>query len=150
MVCTQFIVDTMLKESEISKYSTRRTHRTYSPEFKADLVAACQHPGVSIAALAGQHGMNANVLHRWLREHQRGACHSLAAQGTPHSPDTSKPRGLPAFVPVTLSAPMPVDDIQQNTQEIRIELRRGTLTMVVNWPMHAAADLASWTAAVLK
>ena len=141
----------MLKDSEISNYSTRRTHRTYSPEFKADLVAACQHSGVSIAALAGQHGMNANVLHRWLREHQRSAaCHSLAAQGAPHSPDTSKPRGLPAFVPVTLSAPMPVDDIQQNTQEIRIELRRGTLTMVVSWPMRAEADLASWTAAVLK
>ena len=141
----------MLKDSEISNYSTRRTHRTYSPEFKADLVAACQHPGVSIAALAGQHGMNANVLHRWLREHQRSAaCQSFAAQGTPHSPDTSKPPGLRAFVPVTLSASMPVEDIQQNPQEIRIELRKGALTMVVSWPMRAAADLASWTAAVLK
>jgi transposase-like protein len=140
----------MLKDSEISNYSTRRTHRTYSPEFKADLVAACQHPGVSIAALAGQHGMNANVLHRWLREHQRSSCSPLAAQGTPHSPDTSKAPGLRAFVPVTLSASMPVDDIQQNPQEIRIELRKGALTMVVSWPMRAAADLASWTAAVLK
>ncbi len=79
-MCTQTIVDTMLKESEISGYSTRRTHRTYAPEFKAELVAACHQPGVSIAALAGQHGVNANVLHRWLKEHQRNGCHRLVVQ----------------------------------------------------------------------
>ncbi|MDO8773303.1 MAG: hypothetical protein Q7K57_32275 [Burkholderiaceae bacterium] len=35
---------TMLKESDIAGYSTRCTHRTYTPEFKAELVAACQQP----------------------------------------------------------------------------------------------------------
>jgi hypothetical protein len=49
----------MLKDSDIAGYSTRRTHRTYTPEFKAELVAACQQPGVSIAALANSHAMNA-------------------------------------------------------------------------------------------
>ena len=76
------IVHTMLKNSEISKYLTPRTHRTYTAQFKAELVAACQQPGVSIAALAGQHAMNANVLHRWLKEHRLGGCHHLVA----HSP----------------------------------------------------------------
>ena len=57
-------VDTMLKDSQLPRYAARRTHRTYSAQFKADLVAACQRPGASIAALALQHGMNANVLHR--------------------------------------------------------------------------------------
>ena len=71
----------MLKDSEISRSTNRRTHRTYTPEFKAQLVAACQRPGASIAALAGQHGMNANVLHRWLKEHQRGGCHQLVEAG---------------------------------------------------------------------
>ena len=71
IVCTQQIVHTMLKESETSRYSTRRTHRTYTPEFKAELVKACKQPGASIAALALQHGMNANVLHRWLKEHRK-------------------------------------------------------------------------------
>ena len=32
-------------------------------KFKAHLVAACQQPGTSIAALAGSQGMNANVLY---------------------------------------------------------------------------------------
>ena len=70
-MCTQSIVHTMLKNSEISRYSTPRTHpthRTYTAQFKAELVAACQQPGVSIAALAGQHAMNTNVLQRWLCE----------------------------------------------------------------------------------
>ena len=70
IVCTQQIVDTMLKDSETS-LSPRRGHRTYPREFKAELVAACQLPGASIAALAGTHGMNANVLHRWLKESRR-------------------------------------------------------------------------------
>ena len=73
IVCTQQIVDTMLKESETPRYPARRTHRTYTPEFKAELVSACQQPGASIAALAGQQGMNANVLHRWLKEHRKHA-----------------------------------------------------------------------------
>ena len=130
----------MLKDSEISRYSARRTHRTYTPEFKAELVAACQEPGVSIAALAGQHGMNANVLHRWLKEHTRIACHPLVAQPVSGAPDR------PAFVPVPLTAPMP----EHKDHEIRIELRKGALSMVVTWPLCAVDDLASWTTAVLK
>jgi transposase len=130
----------MLKDSETSRYSTRRTHRTYTPEFKAELVAACQQPGVSIAALAGQHGMNANVLHRWLKEHQRSACRPLVAQPVPAT------REVPAFVPVPLSAPMP----EHRDHEIRVELRKGPLAMVVTWPLCGVADFASWTTAVLK
>ena len=139
-MCTQTIVDTMLKESEISGYLPRRTHRTYTPEFKAELVAACQQPGVSIAALAGQHGMNANVLHRWLKEHQQNGCHRLVA---PHLPNTP---ALPAFVPVQMAVPPPV----AKGQAIRIEVRKGALTMAVTWPVSAMADFASWTTAVLK
>ena len=55
-----------------SRYSVPRTRRVYSAQFKADLIAACLQPGASIAATAREHGMNANVLHRWLREHRLG------------------------------------------------------------------------------
>lgn len=40
-MCTKTIVHTMLKDPDIARYSTRRTHRTYTAEFKAELVAAC-------------------------------------------------------------------------------------------------------------
>lgn len=134
----------MLKEIETSRYSTRRTHRTYTPEFKAALVEACQGPGVSIAALAGQHGMNANVLHRWLKEHQRSGRHQPVAQQAPEAGGTASP--APAFVPMQL----PVTAAVPEQREIKIELRKGALSMVVTWPMGAAADFASWTALVLK
>ena len=45
-----------------------RGRRTYSPEFKAQLVAACRIPGMSVASVARNHGINHNILHRWLRE----------------------------------------------------------------------------------
>ncbi len=137
-------VHTMLKKLEILSASPSRSHRTYSAQFKAELVAACQQPGVSIAALAGQHGMNANVLHRWLKEHQRSGRHQLGA----HSPAAAleATSSLAAFIPLQLAAAMP----ESEAREIRVELRRGALSMVATWPVSAAAECASWTAAIFK
>ena len=134
----------MLKNSENSNSSPSRTHRTYTAQFKAELVAACGQPGISIAALAGQHAMNANVLHRWLKEHQRSGRHQLAA----HSPAVAleATSALAAFIPLQLAAAMP----ESEAREIRVELRRGALSMVVTWPVSAAAECASWAAALLK
>ena len=52
-------------------YSAPRTRRSYSPQFKAHLVDVCERPGASIAALAREHGINANILHRWRKEHRQ-------------------------------------------------------------------------------
>ena len=38
----------------------------YSEQGKRELVEACQRPGVSVARLALQHGVNANVLRKWI------------------------------------------------------------------------------------
>lgn len=46
----------------------RRRRRLHSDEFKADAVAACTQPGVSMAAVALSRGVNANLLRRWVRE----------------------------------------------------------------------------------
>jgi hypothetical protein len=43
----------------------------------------------------------------------------------------------------------PVTPVHQE-QEIKVELRKGALSMTVTWPLSAAADLASWAAALLK
>jgi transposase len=143
-VCTQQIVHTMLKDSAISRYSTRRTHRIYTPEFKAELVADCQQPRASIAALAGQQGMSANVLHRWLKEHQRSGCHQLAEPSVAAITVTQSP--APAFIALALPSVTSV----HKEQEIKVELREEALSMAITWPLSAAADLASWTAAILK
>ncbi|EWS66344.1 hypothetical protein Y695_00394 [Hydrogenophaga sp. T4] len=34
--------------------------------------------------------------------------------------------------------------------DIKVELRKGALSMIVTWPISAAGDLAQWTRAILK
>lgn len=38
----------------------------YDPEAKRQLIEACLRPGVSVARLAMQHGVNANLLRTWI------------------------------------------------------------------------------------
>lgn len=52
--------------------------RSYSAEFKAELVAACGQADVSVAGLDMQHGINAYLLHRWAREHEQLERHGNA------------------------------------------------------------------------
>jgi hypothetical protein len=40
--------------------------RRHSDEFKAQVVAECARPGVSMAAIALHYGINANLLRRWV------------------------------------------------------------------------------------
>lgn len=136
----------MLKDSETSKYAVRRTHRTYTREFKAELVAACQVPGASIAAIAGAHAMNANVLHRWLKEHARSGCHGQSGSGSADRSSVALQQHIPAFIPVQLPTPGP----EQEAQAIKVDIRKGALTMSITWPASAGADFTSWAASLLK
>jgi len=136
----------MLKDSEPPIFPSRRSHRTYTAAFKAEIVAACQQPGVSIASLAGRHGMNVNVVHRWLKECERNGWHRLVADSTSSSDTVAAQVGT--FVPLQLSPPM-AKPIQED-QVIKFELHKGSLNMVVTWPLSAVNDFAHWTAVVLK
>ena len=135
----------MLKDSETPRYATPRVHRTYSPAFKAQLVAACQQPTASIAALALAHGMNANVLHRWLKEHARSGCHQIAVTDSwgAGAASAPKPQFLPVQLPAQITEPAP-------PPVIRVELRKGALSMEITWPTMAAADCAAWMREVLQ
>lgn len=42
----------------------------YDPQVKQELVKRCLQPGVSVAALAMQHGVNANLLRKWITKWQ--------------------------------------------------------------------------------
>ena len=134
----------MSKELEIPRSSARRTHRTYTAEFKAQLVIACQQPGASIAALASGQGMNANVLHRWLKEHAHNGCHQLIKQSRSVTSAATSP--VPAFVPVKLTVTEP----EPAGAEIKAELRKGALSMHITWPVSAATQFASWATALFK
>ena len=42
----------------------------YDPAAKRELIEAALRPGVSVAGLALRHGINANLLRTWMRQHQ--------------------------------------------------------------------------------
>ena len=103
--------------------------RFYSPEFKLQVVGQCRQPGASIAAVALGHGVNTNIVHRWLREHSQG---TLAVQPL-------------AFVPVTLTAPPTSPRSEPPAPpDICIEVRRSNTTVIVNWPLQGSASCAQW------
>jgi hypothetical protein len=85
--------------------------------------------------------MNANVVRRWVVEAER-------AEGTitPHRalppPLSPSPKG--SFV--ALPMPPKADD----GTPITVELRRGTMTLSVQWPRSAVHECAMWLREVLK
>ena len=150
-MCTQPCVDTMLKEPQTPRYTVRRTHRTYTPQFKAELVAACQQPGASIAALALQHGMNTNVLHRWLKEYGQGR-HRLTTATDPLADPAQAPKRTPAFVPLELNAVAPscamTTPVQATPAAVpalatrRLDCQRQGVSRTVHGPRSAAPECA--------
>ena len=70
MVSTMKIVDT--KKAALRSGSTdgvrvnRTGRRTYTLEYKRGVVRQCGKPGVSVAGVALAHGINANLVRRWM------------------------------------------------------------------------------------
>jgi len=63
---------------------TPRRRRGHSAEFKRELVARSLEPGVSVAAIAMEGGINANLLFGWRRKHLNGI--PQADSGVPRRP----------------------------------------------------------------
>ena len=118
------IMHTMASDARTTQAPKRRF---YSPELKLQVVGACSQPGASIAGVALQHGINANIVHRWLREHSQGTL-------------VNRPQ---TFVPVTLNSAIEPATVQP-TSDIRVEVKRANATIVVRWPLAGGAACAQW------
>ncbi len=57
---------------------TPRRRREHSAEFKKELVTRSLEPGVSVAAIAMEGGINANLLFGWRRKHLDGMAQGAA------------------------------------------------------------------------
>ena len=44
----------------------RRGRRWYTQAYRDEVVAQCRRPGVSVAAIALEHGLNANLVRKWI------------------------------------------------------------------------------------
>lgn len=125
---------------QIVKAPKRRERRRHSDEFKRQVVAACQQPGVSMAAVALANGLNANLLRRWVNELDgRPVAPSVPARGATQrlSPTT--------LVPVTISGP----DIGPPGQ-IQIEIQRPNTLVRITWPVTESAACVPWLRELLQ
>lgn len=129
----------MHTNEEVRQASRRR--RRHSAEFKAEVVTACRQPGISIASVALAHGLNANLLRRWIIEHERATSPPPTVS---RDADTAPAEPAPSFVPVTVAPE------RSREENIRVELRRGATTVTVTWPVIAAADCAAWLRELLR
>ncbi|MGJ7538519.1 MULTISPECIES: IS66-like element accessory protein TnpA [unclassified Variovorax] len=111
----------------------RRRRRRHTPEFKASVIAQCMRPGVSVAAVALAHSLNANMLRKWVIDAQ----HNPPTLPPAVSPQEPPPQPAPTFIPLALTAPAIEGDI-------RIELQRSGTIVTVVWPASAAAACAAW------
>ncbi len=111
----------------------RRRRRRYSAEFKAQVVAACRRPGISLAAIALDHRLNANLLRRWVEQAEGNARMPVATSDV--AVQSAEAR---AFVPV------PLDTMSVRPAEIRVEVRRANQSITVSWPTSEAAQCAAW------
>jgi transposase len=109
-----------------SKAAPRRRH---GAELKAQVLAECDRPEASVAAVAQAHGLNANLVHKWRRQQRARRVETTTVD--------AKLAG--AFIPLALPA-----QIAPVAADIRIELRRGATTVAIAWPGAAAGECAAW------
>jgi transposase len=99
MVSTMKMVDTKKRTGQTGSASgvriNRTGRRTYSLDYKRDVVRQCSEPGVSVAAVAMQNGINANLVRRWMVRQRRELM-----------PASTKPQS--AMLPVAIEATPPL------------------------------------------
>ena len=87
---TMKIVDT--KSAPPFRVRVNRTgRRTFSREYKLEIVEECLAPGASVAAVALSHRINANQVRKWIVQHRAGQ-------------PGLRSNGPPPMLPVTLDA----------------------------------------------
>lgn len=98
-----------------------RKRRTYSKQFKAEVAAQCLMPGASVSAVALSHGINANVVRKWL------------------PPGPAPMSRAPVLLPVTIEPDAPRAQVAA-IQPIEMNVHGATLLLP---PGFAAQDLRS-------
>jgi transposase-like protein len=122
-----------------------RRHRRHSPEFKAQVIAACLQPGVSIAAVALANQLNANFLRSWVKAYRDQQQAGLPADARSNRREALVGGPPPTLVPVKVQAAdaSPSSDIQ-------IEIRHRETIFHIAWPAAQATACAQWLREALR
>ena len=132
----------------------RSQRRVHGAEFKTQVLAECQQPGASVAAIALAHGLNVNLLRKWLVGRGIKRTGLEAPRAVTRKPQAQHDTTAPSlqFIPVEI-APAPVaaagtpatpEQVEPPTAEIHVELTRGATRLSVHWPSTQAAACTAW------
>ena len=124
----QILVDTIM-----TTILPSRQRRAHSIEFKTELVAICCQPGISVSAVALAHGVNSNLVRRWMKQFPVDA-------KLPVAPAPAK------FVPVQVEA----INTSPSGGDIQLDIQRGATRVNIRWPMSGAESCAQWLSVWLK
>ena len=125
MVSTYLSVDTIMDQLSVNAPSvpTKVKRRRHTPAFRAKIVARSQQPGASVAAIALEHNLNANLVHKWRR---------LAEQ------KTSSPVSSSEFLPV------PFEAIPTSKATVHFQLNE----LSIDWPLTEIDRAIPWLKAL--
>lgn len=122
----------------------RDRRRRHTDEFKAAVVAECARPGISIARVALRHGLNANLLRKWVVNGERSMTPVRTAESATAVAKTTEP-AAPQFVALPIESPP-----ASPRSEIEVEIRRGAMVVRVNWPLSASAECSAWLRELMR
>lgn len=112
-----------------AKVLLERKRRQHSREFRAEVVAACRQPGVSVAAVALAHGLNANLVRRWIKE------------SAERLPVTRRPMANRVVEPLTV-VPVSIEPAGRGDEAIRVDIRKAGMAVQLAWPATRGAELS--------
>lgn len=104
----------------------RNGRRRFDQSSKDRLVAACLEPGASVSKLAREHGVNANLVWKWIRKH---------SQADP------LPSSSSVFIPVQIAAASSNFDIELPTPDRDELLPKGAKSGPLSSPAKMSASL---------
>lgn len=114
----------------------RRKKRVHTEAFRQAVIQACCEPGASVAGVALANGVNANLVRKWMA--QRGI--KPAGRRTPGGRAVSTSAAdAGEFVAVAITPPAVA-----STGGIRIEVRRASGMVQIEWPLAAAGECGHW------
>ena len=127
--------------------------RRHGADLKAAVLAECEVPGASVAAVALEHGLNANLVRKWLvgRGIKRtGLPAPRVVNASTAEASPTLVAAMPAsFVPVQLP-PLPPAPTATATKDMKVQLRRGATTVTLSWPAECAGELMRWMRELVK
>lgn len=109
-------------------------------------MAHCQQRGISVACVAQDHGINANLLRRWIQEHERYGEPEINARPLPAQRDIAArfiALPAPSVEPETAQRP-------EASAQIEITLERAGLKASIQWPLSHAEQCAAWLRDVMR